>query len=254
MDVVNLVAQDLRHLQVWNRSVRLENLAALRRRWRLARSGTLDSMRLTERLFPGQRNLLDLLAVCGEDEVARMGDCATPLFGQKLRCTEFQLAAMPAHATDAMEAESFEESFEELSRKITGMASLPKRKKHLRQALRAMERMLLVHIVNFPGEDADAPEPDDDVVGRNSLVSLTWTGMLWLRRAWAARERLSRHRDLALVHRELVAEEEEAGWADPYWVENVCSLESDAAERPAVRSRKAQRPITSIFDLGNRRS
>jgi hypothetical protein len=145
-------------------------------------------------------------------------------------------------------------SFEELSRKITGLASLPKRKKHLRQALRAMERMLLVHIVNFPGEDADAPEPDDDVVGRNSLVSLTRTGMLWLRRAWAARERLSRHRDLALVHRELVAEEEEAGWADPYWVENVCSLESDAPERPAVRSRKTQRPITSIFDLGNRRS
>ncbi len=246
MDICN-VAQDLRHLQVWNRSVRLENLAALRRRWRLARSGALDNMRLTERLFPAQRNLLDLLAVCGEEEVARLADCATPLFGQRLRCAEFQLAAVPAPAADALEAESFEE----LSQKLTGMASLPKRKKHLRQALRAMERMLLVHIVNFPGDDDDAPEPDEDVVGKNSLVSLTWTGMLWLRRAWAARERLSRHRGLALVHRELVEEEEEAGWADPYWVENVCSLEADASERPQARGRKTPRPITSIFDLAN---
>jgi hypothetical protein len=145
-------------------------------------------------------------------------------------------------------------TFEELSQKITGLASLPKRKKHLRQALRAMERMLLVHIVNFPGDDADAPEPEEDIVGRNSLVSLTWTGMLWLRRAWSARERLARHRDLALVHRELVEEEEEAGWGDPYWVENVCSLEADAAQRPRPRSRKSRPPITSIFDLANPRN
>ena len=141
-------------------------------------------------------------------------------------------------------------SFDELSQKLTGLASVPKRKKHLRQALRAMERMLLVHIVNFPGEDPDAPEPDEDVVGRNSLVSLTWTGMLWLRRAWAARERLARHRDLALVHRELVEEEEEAGWGDPYWVENVCSVEFEGGERAQPR-RKTHRPITSIFDLAD---
>jgi len=145
-------------------------------------------------------------------------------------------------------------TFDELSRKLTGLATLPKRKKHLRQALRAMERMLLVHIVNFPGEDADAPEPDDDVVGRNSLVSLTWTGMLWLRRAWAARERLARHRDFALVHRELVEEEEEAGWADPYWVENVCGLEAPDSAQAAPRGRKASRPISSIFDLADPRS
>ena len=80
-------------------------------------------------------------------------------------------------------------TFEELSAKLTGLASLPKRKKHLRQALRAMEKLFLVSIVNFPGDDEDAPEPDEDVVGKNSLVSLTWTGMLWMRRAWAARRR-----------------------------------------------------------------
>lgn len=118
MDLMNVAAQELRHLQVWNRSVRLENLAALRRRWRLARSGALDNLRLTERLFPGQRNLLDLLAACGEEEVMRLADCATPLFGQKLRCTEFQLAGVPAQPADTLEAESFEESFLALSARL----------------------------------------------------------------------------------------------------------------------------------------
>jgi hypothetical protein len=140
-------------------------------------------------------------------------------------------------------------SFDELAHKLTGKASLPKRKKHLRQALRAMEKLFLVSIVNFPGDDADAPEPDEDIVGRNSLVSLTWTGMLWLRRAWAARERLSRHRSIELVHRELIAEEDETGWGDPYWVENVCSVDPDGTHRRAHRVLEAFPPITSIFDL-----
>lgn len=117
MDLMTATAQELRHLQVWSRSVRLENLAALRRRWRLARSGALDKLRLPERLFPGQRNLLDLLAACGEEEVMRLADCATPLFGQKLRCTEFQLGTLIEPA-DTLEAESFEESFLALSARL----------------------------------------------------------------------------------------------------------------------------------------
>jgi hypothetical protein len=143
-------------------------------------------------------------------------------------------------------------SFEELSEKLTGMSSVPKRKKHLRQALRAMERMLLVGIVNFPGDEDDAPEPDEDVVGRSSLVSLTWTGMLWLRRAWTARERLARHRAIELVHRELVAEEDESGWADPYWVENVCRAHSQGEAPCAQEVAPALPAITSIFDLARK--
>jgi len=139
--------------------------------------------------------------------------------------------------------------FDELSQRLTGLANLPKRKKHLRQALRAMEKLFLVSIVNFPGDDEDAPEPDDDVVGKNSLISLTWTGMLWLRRAWAARERLSRHRNITVVHQELVEEEEESGWADPYWVENVCNADPEGTRRRAQRVVEAFPSITSIFDL-----
>lgn len=140
-------------------------------------------------------------------------------------------------------------TFEELSGKITGLASLPKRKKHLRQALRAMEKLFLVSIVNFPGDDADAPEPEEDVVGKSSLVSLTWTGMLWLRRAWSARERLARHRSITAVHQDLIEEEEEAGWADPYWVENVSSVDPEGSQRRAQRVVEAMPAITSIFDL-----
>jgi hypothetical protein len=145
-------------------------------------------------------------------------------------------------------------TFEELSQRLTGMATLPKRKKHLRQALRAMEKLFLVNIVNFPGEDADAPDPDEDVVGRSSLVSLTWTGMLWLRRAWAARERLARHRSLETVHRDLIEEEEDAGWNDPYWVENVSSVDPEGSHRRAQRVVEAFPAITSIFDLAGKKS
>lgn len=115
MDILNISAEQLRHLQVWNRSVRLENLSALTRRWRLAQSGALDHMRLTERLFPGQRNLLELLAICSEEEMAQMADCATPLFGLKLWCTEFKLGSFSSQLVDRIESESFEESFVALS-------------------------------------------------------------------------------------------------------------------------------------------
>lgn len=118
MDLVSVSGEELRNLQVWNRSVRLENLSALSRRWRLAQSGALDNMRMTQRLFPGQRNLLELLAVCSEEEVVRMADCATPLFGLKLRCTDFKLDGFGSRITEPVEAESFEESFVALAARL----------------------------------------------------------------------------------------------------------------------------------------
>lgn len=140
-------------------------------------------------------------------------------------------------------------TFGELSDRLTGLANLPKRKKHLRQALRAMEKLMMVTIVNFPGDEDDAPGPDEDVVGRNSLVSLTWTGMLWLRRAWAARETLAGAGDLVAVHLHLVQEEDEAGWNDPYWVENVSSIDPEAQQRRAPCAALPAAAISSVFDL-----
>lgn len=118
MDLVNVSQEDLRNLQVWSRSIRLENLSALSRRWRLAQTGALENMRMTERLFPGQRNLLELLAMSSEEEVVKMADCSTPLFGLKLRCTEFKLGAFDPRPDDPLEAESFEESFVALAARL----------------------------------------------------------------------------------------------------------------------------------------
>jgi hypothetical protein len=111
MDPVKAAGEELRHLQVWNRSVRLENMNALARRWHLARSGALDNIRAIERIFPGQRNLLDLMATSTEEEVMQMADCSTPLFGLRLRCVDFELRSMIDPLSDPIEAGSVEESF-----------------------------------------------------------------------------------------------------------------------------------------------
>lgn len=118
MELVDVAGDEMRHLQVWNRSVRLENLQALMRRWRLTQSGALEDMRGTERLFPGQRDLLDLLAVCSEQEVLHMAQSATPLFGLRLRCTEFKLADTASAPADPIEAQGQEESFVALTARL----------------------------------------------------------------------------------------------------------------------------------------
>jgi len=136
-----------------------------------------------------------------------------------------------------------------LNDKLTGLATQPKRKKHLRQVLRAMEKLLLVRIVNFPGGEPDASPPDEEVLGKNSLISLTWTGMLWLRRAWSARERLSRNCDVVTVHQNLVDEEEDGGWGDPYWVDTGCRVSPDSDQGQALQVVDAFPAVSSIFDL-----
>lgn len=140
-------------------------------------------------------------------------------------------------------------TFDELSARLTCMDTVSKRRKHLRQALRAMEKLCLVHTVNLASDDPRSTQPEDDLLGANTLVSLTWTGTLWLKRAWAARQRLSRNRNVLDVHLELVEEEEEAGWSDPYWVENVSRVDPDGTQRRMERVLEAFPAITSIFDL-----
>lgn len=121
MEPLKVDPEELRRLEVWRRAVRLENLTALVRRWRFARSSAFDGMRSgeVEQRFPGQRDLLDLLAVCTQEEVERMADCATPLFTLRLRCTPFKLSAYEVHGwSDPLEAESVQEAFLALSSRL----------------------------------------------------------------------------------------------------------------------------------------
>lgn len=101
-------------------------------------------------------------------------------------------------------------SFAELAERITGFETVTARKRQLRAMLRGLEKLLLISIVNFTGEvSSDEGDSHDEVIGKNSLVSLTWTGMVWMRRAWAARARLVSTRSIQAVHKLMVDEEDD---------------------------------------------
>ena len=100
MGLERFLNDEFQRLQVWNRSVRLENLQTLMLRWRLVQTGAMDGVRCTEHLLPGQANPLDFLTVAAPAEVQRIADCAIPLFGMNLPHTDCVLAhnAEPADA------------------------------------------------------------------------------------------------------------------------------------------------------------
>lgn len=155
-------------------------------------------------------------------------------------------------------------TFLELSDRIAGIANVTQRKKSVRQVLRAMEKLHLVGIVNFPdpeGDDAGEGEDNEGVIGRMSMISLTWTGMVWLRRAWAARGKIMVSYFSPRVHQSFVEEEDDGKGNDPYWVENLTGADPEmaamakraGAHDKAGGNRRATLPITSIFDMGSRR-
>jgi hypothetical protein len=99
----------------------LENAATLSRRWDLAREGALDNLRPStlQRFLPGQRDLLEVLSVTREDELARMGNCATPLFTLRFRCTSFRLVLPGVRGwADSLEGATVQETFMALSARL----------------------------------------------------------------------------------------------------------------------------------------
>jgi hypothetical protein len=140
--------------------------------------------------------------------------------------------------------------FIELSDRITGFENITQRKKHIRGVLRGLEKLMLVSIVNFHAEEgAEDPGDANGVIGRNSMISLTWSGMVWMRRAWQARARLGGPENMRSIHQALVEEEDEGKANEPYWVENITSVDPDGAERRAQRVIDAMPAISSIFGL-----
>jgi hypothetical protein len=141
-------------------------------------------------------------------------------------------------------------SFGELAERITGFENVTAKKRQLRASLRGLEKLLLISVVNFAGDAASDTDAQDDVIGKNSLISLTWTGMVWLRRAWAARARLASEANIRLVHQNMV-EEEDAGKAnDPFWVENISTVDPEGPALRAERIKAVATPgIASVFDL-----
>lgn len=159
-------------------------------------------------------------------------------------------------------------TFEGLVDRIETPENLTYRKKTIRRTLRYMQDLHLVRVVNFAGEDdvtegsTDASHASEDMtdelqtnVGQNSMVSLTWTGMVWLRRAWAARAKLINGRPgkVLSVHKIMVEEEDEGRATEPVWVENISGKDPDLGD---MRERQAEqirrKPIAnSVFDLAS---
>lgn len=153
-------------------------------------------------------------------------------------------------------------SFLDISDKITGEPgdSISRRKKQVRMVLRGMERLRLVEITNFPLDepvevDEELPASDDNALGKTSLVSLTWSGMVWMRRAWQARQALVKNihdgDHVRYIHHELVLEEDDGKGSEPVWVENISNADPDGPERRMARIREVMPRITSIFDMAS---
>jgi hypothetical protein len=109
----------MRQLPTSARSIRLENSSLLKRRWRLMQTGELDDPKVMNRLFPGQRQLLEILGVLTEDEVGRLADCGTPLYGLQFRCTEYSLQACADYPLrDSLDIAAASESFLALAARL----------------------------------------------------------------------------------------------------------------------------------------
>lgn len=142
-------------------------------------------------------------------------------------------------------------TFVELAERLDGVESISMRKRMLRRVIRSMEKSRLLSIVNFPDKEGEEVEDGDEVVGGSSLISITWTGMVWMRRAWNARVSLARTTSLQVAHSTISEEEDSVKGNDLYWVENLSSGDRESV-RNAIRESKTARPIVnSVFDLGN---
>ncbi len=99
----------------YTRSILAENHKALFRRWKIARSTELFDPRVLSRWFPGQRGLLDLLAVLSEEEVLRVADTKAPLFTMTLHDGLRPAASAARVQPGEFEAANRQEAFMALS-------------------------------------------------------------------------------------------------------------------------------------------
>lgn len=147
-------------------------------------------------------------------------------------------------------------AYREISQRIVGSNTEEtyRSRRDLRNKLAKMQSLLLVSIVHFPGDDQDEGNQDEPrVVGKNSMVSLTWAGMVWLRRAWAARARLAGpRRSIAQVHRDMCEEEDVGRALEAFWVDNITTVSSEGPSERAKRIR-ACKGVASVFDLARKK-
>lgn len=110
-------------LRPLERGVWLENLAAVKRRWRIAQQLDRYDDRVLNRFFPGQRNLLECLSVLDEKEVDRVARCSVPLFAASIICSASDVAISRSdeEPKDPIERDNFHEVVTALSARLVAV-------------------------------------------------------------------------------------------------------------------------------------
>lgn len=106
------------HIPTYERAVRAENVKAMVRRWRISQSSEFVDPRVIARWFPGQRNLLELLAVLAEEEVIKLADCSLPLFSLSIHPGLLPSTSAPLVQPGEFEAANRHETFLALASRV----------------------------------------------------------------------------------------------------------------------------------------
>jgi hypothetical protein len=145
-------------------------------------------------------------------------------------------------------------TFTMLAERIRGFESSLLRKRAMRRTLRTMARLKLVSLVTFVASDEQTDAKRETEDWSNSMITLTWAGRVWMRRAWQARANLAHKRHSILQAHQMMVEEEEEGRGDePVWVEGLAGVSPEEAKSNVRAITAGRGHITSVFDLGLRR-
>ena len=108
-----------------DRSIREENKSALLRRWHFAHSDEAIDISLSQTWFPGQRLLLDLLAVSSIEEAIVLADTGLPLFTPRIPISLADKIFQSHPPQSAMHAESIEEVFMAMISRLDALRASP---------------------------------------------------------------------------------------------------------------------------------
>jgi hypothetical protein len=120
--IVNTAAMQL---PTADRSIRDENKSALLRRWHFAHSEDANDISLCQAWFPGQRMLLDLLAVSSIEEAINLADTGLPLFTPRIPMSLADKVFQSFPPTSAMHAEAIEEVFMAMVSRLDALRASP---------------------------------------------------------------------------------------------------------------------------------
>ena len=155
---------------------------------------------------------------------------------QQERCTRTSVLAW-AHAREGLIGLS------QIYRNLTGYKDVHSARKHTGRILRLMVRQGLLKEIHFT---ADAPRHASSTgLNEGSAFEMTGAGVVYLRGAMLARQRLARHAGLQEAHRVMSEEEDDGRSHEEHYLTNVTIR--DAGGKASTTRNK--RLLNSVFGL-----